>query len=125
MTGEISLGQAMKRIEELEARIRQIENNVDLKQVGFWKSVLQRLINQDMIRSLFHTEILREAGLIQKASILAIEAKAKELFVNEPDYSLTPRLADLNLQAVMSEMRGEYKSADDFNPMFANKKTDT
>jgi hypothetical protein len=115
MESPVSLTQAMERIEALEARIRQLEENVVIKQAGFWKSVLQRLSNQDMIRGLFHTEILRSAGLIQSAPIAEIEAKAKEVFVNDPGYSLEPRLADLNLQAVMSEMRGEYKTADDFN----------
>ncbi|MCM5689294.1 hypothetical protein M8037_10845 [Sinorhizobium meliloti] len=113
---EIALERALKRIESLEEQIRNIENARSHEQVGFWHMVLVRLANQDMIRGAFHTEILRSAGLLANAPFGDIEAKAKTLFVDNPRYTLDPRLANLNLQAVVSEMQGEYKSADSVNP---------
>lgn len=112
---ENALERALKRIEALEEQVRSIENARSREQSGFWHMALMRLANQDMIRGVFHTEILRSAGLLANAPFGDIEAKAKALFVDAPGYNLDSRLADLNLQAVVSEMHGDYKSADDFN----------
>jgi hypothetical protein len=113
---ENALASALKRIEALEAHVQRLEEARKREQVGFWHLALMRLANQDMIRGVFHTEILRSAGLLANAPFGDIEAKAKARFVDAPGYNLEPRLADLNLQAVVSEMHGDYKSPDDFNP---------
>jgi len=109
------LAQAYRRIEKLEARLEQLEAAQNRDQSDFFHLALMRLANQDMIRGLFHTEILRENGLLEKAYLPGIENKAKSIYVDDPGYNLNTRLADLNLQAVMSEIRGEYQTADDFN----------
>lgn len=110
------LVQAYRRIEKLEARLEELEAARRRDQSDFFHLALMRLANQDMIRGAFHTEILRFAGLLDAAPLAEIEAKARAVFVDDPGYNLNTRLADLNLQAVMSEIRGDYLTADDFNP---------
>ncbi|WP_376742165.1 hypothetical protein [Ensifer canadensis] len=110
------LVQAYRRIEKLEERLAHLEAARSRDQSSFWHLAFLRLANQDMIRGGFHTEILRAAGLLENAPLDEITEKVKGLFVDDPGYSLEPRLAELNLQAVRSELRGEYQTADDFNP---------
>ncbi|MBB3658482.1 hypothetical protein FHX15_003729 [Rhizobium sp. BK650] len=118
---EQALATALEDIDALKGRVEELEQARLRDQSGFWQHAFNRLANQDFIRGLFHTEILRAAGLIEKAPISDIEAIAKKTYVDEPSYTLDPKLAGYNLEAVKSELRGEYKTADDFNPMFASK----
>lgn len=118
---EQALATALKEIDLLKGRVEELEQARTRDQSGFWHQALNRLANQNFIRGLFHTEILREAGLIEKSPLTKIEAKAMKFYVEEPGYSLDRKLAGYNLEAVMSELRGEYKTADDFNPQFASK----
>ncbi|QIG68342.1 hypothetical protein EVB74_008 [Rhizobium phage RHph_Y3_56_1] len=118
---EQALAVALKEIDALKGRVEELEQARMRDQGGFWQQALNRLANQNFIRGLFHTEILRASGLIEKSPLTEIEAKARKNYVEDPGYSLDPRLAGYNLEAVLSELRGEYKTADDFNPMFALK----
>ncbi|MBX5303138.1 hypothetical protein HJB93_28560 [Rhizobium sp. NLR12b] len=116
-----ALATALKEIEALKGRVEELEQALMRDQSGFWHQALNRLANQNLIRGLFHTEILRAAGLIEKSPLTEIEAKAMKHYVEEPGYSLDRKLAGYNLEAVVSELRGEYRTADDFNPIFASK----
>lgn len=116
-----ALERSNRRIEDLENRLRQIEENRDYRNLSYIHGVLKRFVNINNIRAMFYTESLRTAGLIDQQALAKVEEAAKARYVAKPGYGIEEEGAGYHLASVKSEFDGDYKTADDFNPAYASK----
>ena len=76
--------------------------------------ILENLTNQLLIREAFLMEIIRRAGLIVPGDIPEIEAAVRERYATSPPFAVKRARADLNVQSVIGELSGVFKSPDDY-----------
>ncbi|MBO0141512.1 hypothetical protein JZX87_10090 [Agrobacterium sp. Ap1] len=110
-----------KRVEQLERTVQQLSTNE-----GRWQMTNQLhpiSTNLSNIREMFLLEIIREAGLLDKADIDKVTEKVRARLVDAENIpwaraddeggKANQRIAAKNLEQVVSEIRGSYATSDD------------
>lgn len=105
MDTQMSLADLARRISELEAQVRRLEQNEGRWSVtNITHPVSTNLSN---IREAFLLEIIRENGLLDGVDLEAIEAKIRTSFVNKQPWGASEEAAAKNLDQVVREIKGE------------------